>query len=104
MASEFKIWDKVTPLQHPNGVTYSPEENMSMLPFTRTQKAVVEMSGGVAIAIDSLPVLESIHQIDPSLGDAEKLAAIQLARTRAQNPDYDAINEILDTIEGGFLQ
>jgi hypothetical protein len=80
---KLKIWDKQESLFWANGAQATPEEVMTAYPFARNFPTVLQVSGGLVMAIDSLPMLADIYGIDEDLSDAEKLAAIRTAREEA---------------------
>lgn len=78
-----KIWDKESNLYWANGQLATPDEVVLKYPFAQHFPTVLEMAGPLVAAIDSLPVLASVYNIDDALSDEDKLTEIKRIREEA---------------------
>lgn len=81
-----KFWDKKETLFWPNGEDATPADVIKAYPFAKNFPTVLEQSAGITVAIDSLPMLVTVYQIDEALSDDEKLAEVVRIRNEMQNP------------------
>lgn len=88
-----RIWNGTETLYLADGTPCTPEDVMRKWPFTRNFPTLLEMSGPLVAAIDCLPMICSMHGIDDTLSDADKLAAIKAAREAAQNPNTGTMTD-----------
>lgn len=80
---KIKLWDKKAPLTLPNGAVYEKEQMFTEYPFSKVLPTVLEyMDEAMTVvgAIDSLPMLRGIYQIDGGLTDEEAVTEIERLR------------------------
>lgn len=97
----YVIWNKSDPVKTPSGKVYTAKEFIPLrVPYAvQGDEVLMGMVGDVMHTFDSLNSMVDRFEIDPALPDDEKLALIVEGIQRAQDPDYDAINEMLDELE-----
>lgn len=96
------IWNKTDPVKTPNKHVYTAAEWLALgrIAAGPNDKIVFGMVGDIMQSFYSLAVLVAQYEIDPALPDAEKLAEIAEAMRREQDPEYSAIQELMDIVDG----
>ncbi len=62
----------------PNGAIATSEEIKRQFPAVELFAHVLELNGDVVVAVENLAALRSIYNVDPTLTEAEAIAAIEV--------------------------
>jgi hypothetical protein len=99
----FRVWHGETPLTLMNGTTYTAEQIRGMYPITAAGASLLEVNdSGWVGGIESLNDCAERHGILPELSESEKFEQCVYEMTRNRDPNYDSLNDILESIMDGM--
>lgn len=87
-----QYWDKTSSLTLPDGKSRTAEEIMANpnWGFAAHVPTILEVKGGLTMAIENFHILCSVYQVDETLPEDEALAAIEAAMEAARRPQPSA--------------
>ena len=97
----FAIWNRTDDLTLINGLVMSPAQFMETYPMTKADTVVLELTAdGRVGGIDNLSEMAARLGVIEGGTDADTVSAIEIEMQRVRNADYDAIEALLEIIEG----